>query len=165
MKKLVVLMVVLGMASLASAAFTLSGATEMVVGGTQAIGIENDVAGENQNQFFVSMTAGGAGSWTGAEGQYTPPSVGGPGNVYYGTAVDPTIDVWYANLANGVPTDFYGVGTLADFGLAADVEGTIELTLLDAGFSPLDSMTITVVPEPMTMALLGLGGLFLRRKK
>jgi len=33
------------------------------------------------------------------------------------------------------------------------------------GASALPGLTITVIPEPMTMVLLGLGGLFLRRRK
>ena len=33
------------------------------------------------------------------------------------------------------------------------------------GGTPLPGLAITVVPEPMTMVLLGLGGLFLRRRK
>ncbi len=30
---------------------------------------------------------------------------------------------------------------------------------------PVDSVAITIIPEPMTVILLGLGGLFLRRRK
>ena len=169
MKKLVVLMLVVGMASLASAAFTLTGSTSVDAGSSQSIGIYNDTASAPQEQFYLAMTvAGTVGSWNGANAQYAPPGVTGtPGNVYYGTAVDPTIDVWYANTSNGVPTDYFDVGTLADFGLDAVAVGTVGLTLLDFGFNVLDTMTITVtdIPEPMTMALLGLGGLFLRRKK
>jgi len=45
-------------------------------------------------------------------------------------------------------------------------EGDVILTLLDGlDFSVLDSLTIHQIPEPITFALLGLGGLFLRRRK
>ena len=46
--------------------------------------------------------------------------------------------------------------------------GDTSVTLLTsqdgATFTPVDSITVHQIPEPMTMALLGLGGLFLRRK-
>ena len=45
-------------------------------------------------------------------------------------------------------------------------EGDVTLTLLNGlDFSVLDALTITQVPEPITFALLGLGCLFLRRRK
>ena len=44
--------------------------------------------------------------------------------------------------------------------------GDVILTLLDAGsFEPLSRVVIHQIPEPITFALLGLGGLFLRRRK
>lgn len=40
------------------------------------------------------------------------------------------------------------------------------ITLLDSGtFAVMDSVVIHQIPEPITFALLGLGGLFLRRRK
>jgi len=42
----------------------------------------------------------------------------------------------------------------------------VQIDLLDADAETvLDSVTLVVIPEPMTIALLGLGGLFLRRRK
>ncbi len=44
--------------------------------------------------------------------------------------------------------------------------GDVTLTLLDSSsFAMLDQVVIKQIPEPMTLALLGLGGLFLRRRK
>jgi len=43
--------------------------------------------------------------------------------------------------------------------------GEVVLTLFDADLGVLDSQQIHQIPEPLTFALLGLGGLFLRRRK
>lgn len=43
--------------------------------------------------------------------------------------------------------------------------GDVTLTLFDADLGVLDSQVIHQIPEPLTMVLLGLGGLFLRRRK
>jgi hypothetical protein len=43
--------------------------------------------------------------------------------------------------------------------------GDVILTLFDVDLNVQDVVTIHQVPEPMTFALLGLGGLFLRRRK
>jgi hypothetical protein len=53
---------------------------------------------------------------------------------------------------------------LVDF--HCDGPGTVTLILFDSGtLEILDTQVIHQAPEPMTVALLGLGGLFLRRRK
>lgn len=59
------------------------------------------------------------------------------------------------------PGKWFSMSTMGEVGdvislYSASADGTAPADLLD---------TVTVVPEPMTMALLGLGGLFLRRRK
>lgn len=43
--------------------------------------------------------------------------------------------------------------------------GDVVLTLMDLELNVFDAVTIHQIPEPITFALLGLGGLFLRRRK
>ena len=44
-------------------------------------------------------------------------------------------------------------------------DGDVVLTLTDADLGVLDAVTIHQIPEPLTLGLLGLGGLFLRRRR
>jgi hypothetical protein len=49
--------------------------------------------------------------------------------------------------------------------LHCEAIGDVTLTLFNTSLEVLDSQVIHQVPEPMTLALLGLGGLLLRRRK
>ena len=57
-------------------------------------------------------------------------------------------------------------GVLGTIEFHCEGEGDVQLLLNDGDtMELLDSLIIHQIPEPMTMALLGLGGLFLRRRK
>ena len=73
--------------------------------------------------------------------------------------------------AVGIQTPFVAfeigghVGTVAtDVAFHCDGEGDVTLYLVDNNGEVADSQVIHQIPEPMTLALLGLGGLLLRRK-
>ena len=194
MRKLLILTLVLGMASMASATMTLvvgqSGTQGVAPAGdgyydpvdTQLnilpsdylwVGVYNDtdgVSGANeQGQFFMGIVTPDPATWTGAWAQYKPPLVpGAPDNAYMGpTPVgQPTpIDMWNLALTDGVPLNFNLIGVLDAKELHCEELGDVHVTLFNAGMVPIDTITIHQIPEPITMALLGLGGLFLRRRK
>ena len=81
----------------------------------------------------------------------------------------PTLnDVSYALLADSdIPPNDFLDGTLVD-GIIfhCEAEGEVIVTLVDETFgNVLDRVIIHQIPEPLTLSLLGLGGLFLRRRK
>jgi hypothetical protein len=159
MKKLLALVLVLGIASSASAVSSIASdvlSIDWTLGEVATITISSD-------------NADNYGGWLGIDG--------GPGDVGVMTilaAAGPQASAvaspqWYKFAALSTdPADPVLAGeqfTVPVMG-AGDVDGTIIVSLYDfAGTGLIQSVEIASVPEPMTMGLLGLGGLFLRRRK
>jgi len=177
MKKLLVLVLVLGMASSASATLTLvsSAGDKLDPKGvafpmTTMIGIYNDSATPGQGLMTIpAIPKGAPAGWTGTANIYKPPSLGGE-NTYLGPDFDSetsagVIDAWLSNLSVA-SVDPYGIGVLGDYELKCTAFGDVVVTLYaDDITTPISSITIQQVPEPVSMVLLGLGGLLLRRRR
>jgi hypothetical protein len=177
MKKLLVLVLVFGMVSSASATLTLVSSagdkldpTGVAFPMITVISIYNDSATPGQGLITYPAIPAVAplAMWTGTANVYKPPSLGGV-NTYYGV-LDPgsgigVADLWQSDLAIA-SVDPYGIGVLADYELKCTKLGDVVVTLYaDDIATPISSITIHQVPEPVSMVLLGLGGLFLRRRK
>ncbi|MHC5185143.1 MAG: PEP-CTERM sorting domain-containing protein, partial [Planctomycetota bacterium] len=169
MKKLLVLTLVMGIASLATAALSFDiGGTIYEDGATVLISGQTTVGLYNDTQFTGVPDIGWINVAPGTEvvGSGTVDSVGTGGTILPGTW---TIDdfglsygVYWWQTVNTVP----GVGdTLVGNMFTVDVVGDTLLQVFQSDFvTPVASVNL-VTPEPMTMALLGLGGLLIRRKK
>lgn len=172
MKKLLILMLVLGLASTANATLTLvsSAGDTLDPLDITMIGIYNDTEAAGQGLLtFLAIPNADPGSWTGTASIYVPPALAGGSNTYYGV-VDPgtgigVVDLWESNLSVA-SVDPFGIGVLADYEFKCVDVGDVVITMYaDDLVTPIDSITIHQVPEPMTIALLGLGGLLLRRRR
>ena len=173
MKKLLVLVMVLGMASAANAALQLYigdspvGATlDVLDGATQTIQVYSNDA-TSYGAYFVLDDPGSDGALSnpvslpaaGDMGGLTAYSYAGWGIGYTATtAASPT-----GTITAGVQHEADWVTT------SLSVGDTATVSLYDSRVSyyvPVDTLVMTViVPEPMTIALLGLGGLFLVRRR
>jgi hypothetical protein len=182
MKKLLVLMMVLGIAGAANAALLISVDGMVDPPDSQIEIMESDwvtidIWGDGQtdpSEFYLGLALEGPASLdiAGAEILYT-------GNDKY---LDPGDDDYIAGLL-GIQIPYYLIGlndvpavgtpkvplegTLVDgIRLHCDGVGEVTLILTDNEGTILDTQVIhQIVPEPMTLGLLGLGGLFLRRRK
>ena len=96
----------------------------------------------------------GSGPYTAWKGAAANVGVGTPG---IGAIMDPMNATMYSNTVEF--TFDTTVSTILSWGSATDWHTTGGSIILGP------SVPINVVPEPMTVALLGLGGLFLRRRK
>lgn len=160
MKKLLVLSLVLGFASLASAGLVYSVNGETFVEGMTVAGpvTLSAVMGESGKAYTLQVTVDGDLTLDTSATEF-------PGNgstwMFGNKFVDGTVTETAARLTGGAFMDV-AAGTEAFSGLV--VNGTSGTITLEDAITGVVS-TITVVPEPATMALLGLGALVLRRKK
>ena len=167
MKKLLVLGLVLALTSMASAVITQNpgggGTYDLMVDTTLTIEISESTGNQAGMLVYVIVEDGGDGalsnaiatSKAGELGDTTPYTESGWG-VGYELASGSTTGQVEAGVQWTV--DYYG----------ANVGDSCVVSIWDGGGSfvtPDDYITINVIPEPMTIALLGLGGLFLRRRK
>ena len=163
MKKLLVLTLVLAVASGAHAALTLVDAP------TDPINIGQSIA------IIVNNSEDGAYSgWLEITDQAVADYDGDP---VFTTAGNPNGDSsletfteypgWYQfTVASFDAANPIAAGDHVQVNVAGVSEGSSVLNVYaNDGTTLLDSATINVIPEPMTIALLGLGGLFLRRRR
>jgi len=177
MKKLVVLILVLGLATMANAALTLSVGTDTLDPdgvNTTTISISGDGLTPG-GSFYLGIDAGSAGTGVlDLDGTITWTYTGGTKNTLM---IDDTEAAAAFNVTNPftnvemgdyplpptVPIALDGL-LVSGIGFTCTGVGDVNLMLYDGEINLLDSIVISQVPEPITLALLGLGGLFIRRK-
>ena len=162
MKKLLTLCLVLAIASLAAAVPSLDFKTEAVVGETITVSLVDDggLARNISTGVFLQVSSGDY-----VEGTFDAvPSFFGlsPSIAQVGPGIEVSGPGTYLN----TPTLPGNIVFTFDFDTTE--VGIITLNVVglynNAGASEL-SGEINVIPEPMTILLLGMGGLFLRRRK
>jgi hypothetical protein len=178
MKKLLVLVLVLSIATMANAGLVIgvngqenpADSTIILVApsGTANIQVYSDGAEVSDAPTFIVISQGmGSFNLDAAINTFNPP--GAPDSIFF-WAGDPADGAVFIDTARPYPSPLIPAGLVADQ-MIFHCEGAGDVTLslfmdrgLPGGLQLMDTQVIHQIPEPMTMALLGLGGLFLRRR-
>ena len=172
MKKLLILVLVLGLSTVASAALQLSvngvtGAGVQDASAGDVIGVVSDDTSGYDYYLTVALGVGTYGDF-GSVSIWQPHADGGHAGgdaavtdytAYYTAYFDRTVMISAKDVSS--PFDI-AAGTQFSMPILAGATTGFQIDLMDDALTILDSV---YVPEPMTIALLGLGGLFLRRRK
>ncbi len=180
MKNILIVFTVLAVTSTASATMTLvvdnaphPGSVDVPVGSTLDIGISNDDPEQKGLAFFIhvdptDLSLGAIDDITAAWNNVNP---GPPPIILDMGDLDPAFKgIIQVDLSKPDPFFVIPVGQQAGGMIFTCYDlGDVTLRLMDspiaAAGTVLDTLTVHQIPEPMTFALLGLGGLFLRRRK
>ena len=174
MKKLLILMLVLGLASTASA--TLSFSPSGVQLNTPAGAFSVDVVSTDNAMYtwYVALTGSTYGSITEVTvmGGAPDPDGAPAGNDATAVLLGDLAGFYSVYMIEALdmsePFDSVQPGTQFVVNLnftSVTPADTLQLVLLDPATTVMDSTTLSGIPEPMTIALLGLGGLFLLRRR
>ena len=164
MKKLLVLTLVLGIASLASAGTEIVPGLEYTVSGTQSTGGTITLTGTAVKGFLINLQPNVSGKLSNGDVAAGFTTVNVDGVAYNGNwagasasnTTGITGTVFTVDFASGMATaTFYNESAVGN--TVVNFESAVSLTG--------EVINIPTVPEPATMALLGLGGLFLARRK
>jgi hypothetical protein len=165
MKKLLVLMVVLALAPLASATFIL----ELTASDTASIVGSGNLANEGAAYFVSIIGSADGGTIVGASSHSLS-------MITDYTGVDPDLTAGIEAAAGGTVSGIY-FAEIGDLNvtnplLSIPQNGTLESWIGTAGTivtlhdnTTLEAISSVTIPEPATLAVLSLGGLLLRRKK
>jgi len=158
MKKLLAIVLVLGVAGVANATYSmLGGSVDILPGATYTITVDG-LAGSYGG--WLELEDGGAGAF----GDLQIFSNAGP------DAFKEWWDGWwYFESLTFNPDSPIIAGPQFAIAFTAGGDSVIGKSATVGLYTreevPLGSLTINVIPEPMTLGLLGLGGLFLRRRR
>ena len=164
MKKLLVLMLVLGMASAANATVLSWSEDAITIGAIDGTAVVQLVA-DDAITFSASKWVGYSPATTslGSITSITARAAAGSSPVIEDPATT-TYDGWWTVQSRDVDEPFtLASGSQYDVTIQGYVTGTFGLDSDSYGTN--DVLEVTVLPEPMTIALLGLGGLFLLRRR